>query len=78
MAGVKTNHCISTTVRMAGKLGVEVFLLSDATATFDRAGIEGRNRRADEVHAAALSDLNGEFATMIDTSSLLDYAASCG
>jgi nicotinamidase-related amidase len=67
VVGLTTNHCISTSVRMAGNLNFETYLVSDATATFDRIALDGRNRPAEEVHAAALSDLDGEFATVIDT-----------
>jgi nicotinamidase-related amidase len=71
LIGLTSNHCVSTTARMAGNLGFETYVVADATATFDRMGADGRPRSAEDVHNAALGDLQGEFAEIIDTNAAI-------
>lgn len=70
--GMTTNHCVSTSTRMAGDYGFDTFLISDATATFDRIGISGEEFSAEIIHQTALANLNIDFAKVIDTKKLLE------
>jgi nicotinamidase-related amidase len=76
LAGLTSNHCVSSTARMAGNLGFATFVVADATAAFARRGLDGRMRPAADVHAAALSDLHGEFATVVETGALLERGST--
>ena len=71
IVGLTAEHCISTSVRMAANLGFNVTLISDATAAFDKIGVDGRRLSADIIHHAALANLKDEFAKVMNTTTLL-------
>ena len=72
VAGVITNNSVEATVRMAGNLGFDTYLVEDAAFTFGRFDWHGTWRAADQVHAMSLANLDGEYCSIVGTRQILE------
>ena len=57
---------------MAGNYGVNTILISDATATFDKIGINGEKYSSELLHLSALASLKDEFANVMSAKELFE------
>jgi len=71
IGGFITNHCVSTTARMAGNLGFRTTVVADACATFDFKDADGSVIPAATMHRIGLAELRGEFAEIRDTADVI-------
>ncbi len=66
VVGFFTNMCVETTVRMAGNMGYDTYLVPDACATTNRIGPDGVDHDPEMVHQLSVASLHGEFCTALD------------
>lgn len=65
VVGFFTNMCVETTVRMAGNLGFDTYLVPDGCAAANRVGPDGVDHDPQLVHDLTVANLHGEFCTAL-------------
>jgi len=70
--GLTTDHCISSTERMSSDYGYDTYVVSDATATFDKTSINGESISSKLLQSSTLASLEDQFATVIDSTRLFE------
>jgi nicotinamidase-related amidase len=76
VTGFITNNSVESTARMAGELGFKTTVVSDATATFNKKGIDGTIYSSELIHQISLSNLSGEYAEIKSTKEVLTITHS--
>ncbi len=71
IVGVSTSNSVEATARSAGNLGFDTHVVADGCFAFDKTDYAGPHRSAAEVHAMSLANLDGEYATILETTAAL-------
>jgi nicotinamidase-related amidase len=71
IVGFVTNNSVEASARMAGDLGYKTIVVSDATACFDKVGVNDVIYGAELIHLISLSNLKGEYADILNTTQVL-------
>jgi nicotinamidase-related amidase len=78
VTGFVTNNSVESTARMAGELGFTTYVVSDATAAFNKMGMDGDIYSSELIHQISLANLNGEFASIKTTRQVIELINSTG
>jgi nicotinamidase-related amidase len=72
IVGFVTNNSVEATARMAGDLGYITYVVSDATACFDKMGLNDITYGAELIHLISLSNLKDEYARIMTTEEIIN------
>jgi len=72
LCGATANQCVETTARMAGNLGFNTLYVGDGVWAYGCIGPDGQEHSAEEILSVTISNLHGEFATVLSTDEVLD------
>lgn len=76
LCGATANHCVESTTRTAADLGFVTIYVSDAVWAYSATGPDGVAHDPEQVHSMTLSNLHGEFATVLKTNQASALAAA--
>lgn len=76
VCGVLTHSSVEATVRHGGNLGFRILLAADACWSVDVIDLTGRRWPAEDVHQLSLAVMNGEYAEVTDTQTLIAATGS--
>ncbi len=71
LVGFTASECIDATARDAAALSLDVFVVSDGTATFDLRDPAGKLVKADRIHKLTLININAFYAKVINTNEVV-------
>jgi nicotinamidase-related amidase len=71
LCGATANQCVETTARMAGNLDFDTLYICDGVWAYGNTGPDGREHSPEDVLSLSLSNLDGEFATIVTTDDVL-------
>jgi len=71
VTGVITNNSVEATVRMAGNLGFDTYVVADGCFTVDKRDLAGELHPAERVHALSLANMHGEYARVVASEEVL-------
>lgn len=71
ITGLMTHACVAGAARDAAPLGYDVVVASDATATRAITRVDGRSVTKDELHNAALAEIEDTFGSVLTTSQII-------
>jgi nicotinamidase-related amidase len=76
ICGVQTDHCCTTTARMAGNFGFNVLFVDDANWTYDRVHPDRTRYPAELIHRVHVTSLSNEFAKIVQTNDVISRITS--